>query len=249
MSVSGPAVAPAQPRRAELWSRRLLALVAGGAVAALAARVLLAIKVAGPEDIGGLVWVTTGVHLAQQRWRPRRDGRLVWRARVSGRYGTEPGLVAGRSAAGWVELVAGRLAGTTLAVGVISTLPAGWDWVGVGRPVLLGAVALGLGQVAYREVRFTGRLALTASGLRYGSAWYAWTEVEDARPNSRNWRDGVWLRLDPGRLLPQVVGGRSVAVSDERLLAAIEQFRRRPEVLAVGLPVAPPEPVLRSAGG
>ncbi len=64
-----------------------------------------------------------------------------------------------------------------------------------------------------------------------------------------NRRDDVWLRLDPGRLWPQVIGGREVTVPDERLLAAIEQFRSRPEVLAVGLPVTPPEPAVEATGG
>ncbi|MFG2053782.1 hypothetical protein ACGFI9_07085 [Micromonospora sp. NPDC048930] len=242
MSLPGPAVASAQPHRDGLWSRRLLALAAGGAVAGMAARVLLTRSPADLADVHGLVWAVTGVHLAQQRWRPRRTGRLVWRARVHGRHGTEPGLVAGRSAAGWVELVIEAALAVTLTVAGISLLPEGWAWVGVGRPVLLAGVALGLGALVYQEVRFTGRLALTASGIRDGAEWYPWSEVREARPNSRGRRDGVWLRLDPGRLWPQVVGGREVTVPDERLLAAIEQFRTRPEMLAVGLPVTPPEP-------
>jgi hypothetical protein len=235
-------VASAQPHRDGLWSRRLLALAVGGAVAALATQVLLTRSPADLETLQGLVWVVTGVHLAQQRWRPRHTGRLVWRARVYGRRGTESGLVAVRSAAGWVDLVTEATLGATLTVAGIAFLADRWAWVGVGRPVLLAAVALGLGAAAHQEVRFTGRLALTASGIREGAEWYPWSEIRSARPNSRNWRGGVWLRLDPGRLRPQVVGGRTVTVSDERLLAAIEQFRSRPEMLPVGLPITPPEP-------
>lgn len=80
-----------------LASRRLLALLLGGAVAAVAARILVPMSRADLTDLRGLVWLATGVHLAQQHWRPRRTGRLVWRARVAGHTAIEPGLVAGRS--------------------------------------------------------------------------------------------------------------------------------------------------------
>ncbi|MFR9777104.1 hypothetical protein ACL02O_13705 [Micromonospora sp. MS34] len=242
MSISGPARASTQPGRDGLWSRRLFSLVVGGAVAAAAARVLLPTTASDLDAVRGLAWLATGVDLAQRHWRPRRTGRLVWRARVAGRHGTEPGLVARRSLAGWVGLVAGLAAGSTLTVGVISTLPDRWAWVAAGRPVLLAAGALGLGWFGYREVRFTGRLALTASGIRDGADWYPWSEVREARPGSRDRQDGVRLHLSPGRVWPQVIGGRGVTVSDERLLAAIEHVRVRPEMLAVGLPVTPPEP-------
>ncbi|SCL62097.1 hypothetical protein [Micromonospora chersina] len=232
----------------ELWSRRLLALLAGTAVAVATARGLLALDASDLTQFRGQVWMVTAVHLAQQHWRPRRTGRLRWRSRVVGRHGTEPGLVARRSTAGWLRLTADLALGSVVTLGVASLLPDRWRWVEVGRPVLLAAVALGLGWAVYREVRFTGRLALTASGIRDGGEWYPWSEIREARPNSRKREDGVWLRLDPGRLLPQVVGGRDVTVSDERLLAAIERFRAAPEALAVGLPVTPPEPASSSDG-
>ncbi|HEX7744764.1 MAG TPA: hypothetical protein VF462_05835 [Micromonosporaceae bacterium] len=252
MSLPWPAVSAARPGRDGLWSRRLLSLVAGGAVAAVAAGALLPMTASDLDDVRGAVWVATAVHLAQQHWRPRRTGRLAWCARVAGRHGTEPGLVARRSPAGWVGLVAGVVVGTTLSVGTISILPNHWAWVGAARPVLLAVVALGLGRVAYREVRFTGRLALTASGIRQGRRWYGWTNIDRVGLHRRDGRvDGVRLRQivrEPLEPAP-VIGGRSVAVSDERLLAAIEHLRPRPEVLAVGLPVSPPEPAVRPAGG
>ncbi|MFE9652709.1 hypothetical protein [Micromonospora sp. NPDC006431] len=46
-----------------------------------------------------------------------------------------------------------------------------------------------------------------------------------------------------------MVGGRDTAVPEERLVAAIEHFRTRPEMLAVGLPVTAPEPAVEPAGG
>ncbi|MFD2766799.1 hypothetical protein [Micromonospora eburnea] len=241
MSLPEPA-ASVQPNRDGFWSRRLAALLAGGAVAAVAAWLLLGMSRADLADVRGLAWLATGMHLVQQRWRPRRTGRLVWHARVAGRDGTEPGLVARRSPAAWLEMSTGAFGGITLTVGVVSLIPDRWSWAEVGRPVLLAGLALGLGWAVFQEARFTGRLALTASGLRDGSEWYPWSEVREARLNSRKRPDGVWLRLDPGRLTPQVVGGRKVTVSDERLLAAIEHFRPRPQTLAVGLPITPPEP-------
>ncbi|MEU1842197.1 hypothetical protein [Micromonospora sediminicola] len=232
MSLAGPGV----------WSRRLPALLAGVVVAAVTGRGLLAMDPSDLAHFRTLAWMVTGVHLAQQRWRPRRTGRLVWRSRVVGPRGAEPGLVARRSTAGWLELAAEVALGAVLTLGVVSLLPARWAWIGPVRPVLLTAVALGLGWAIYREARFTGRIALTASGIRHGGEWYPWSEIREARPNSRRGEDGVWLRLDPGRFRPQVVGGRDVTVSDARLLAAIERFRTAPAALAVGLPVTPPEP-------
>lgn len=146
-------------------------------------------------------------------------------------------------------LAAGPAAGALLALGVISTLPDRWGWVPVGRPVLLAAVALGLGWAVYRQARFTGQVALTASGVRDGGDRYQWAEIRTARPVSRDREDGVSLHLDPARLPRPRVGGREVAVSDERLAAAIEHFRTRPEALAVGLAGHPPEPAVEPAGG
>ncbi|MFJ8582709.1 hypothetical protein [Micromonospora sp. NPDC093277] len=248
MSLPGPAVASAQPSRDGFWSRRLTALLAGGAVATVAAWLLLLMSRADLADVRGLAGLAGALHLVQRRWRPRRTGRLVWHAQVAGRDGTEPGLVARRSSAAWLEMATGVFWGITLTVGVVSVIPDRWSWVGVGRTVLLTALALGLGRAVFQEARFTGRLALTASGLRDGPEWFPWSEVKEARLNSRKRPDGVWLRVAPGRLTPQVVGGRKVSVSDERLLAAIEHVRSRPEALAVGLPVAPPEPPLARLG-
>ncbi|MDG4803078.1 hypothetical protein [Micromonospora sp. WMMD980] len=141
MSLSGPVVGSAAPGRDGLWSRRLLSLLAGTAVAVVVGRGLLALGPASVHRFRDLAWVVTGLHLAQRYWRPRRTGRLV----------------------------------------------------------------------------------------------------RAARPNPDRREGGVMLRLDPVEIPGPVVGGRDVAVSDERLLAAIERFRVAPETLAVGLPVTPPE--------
>ncbi|RZU73102.1 hypothetical protein EV384_1499 [Micromonospora kangleipakensis] len=247
MSLPGPAV---YVRHDDLWPRRLLSLAVAAAVAAVAAAGLLRARQSDLDDVQFVVWLVTGAHLLEKRWRPQRTGRLVWRARAAGRDATEPGLVAGRSFAGWVDLAADATMATTLAVGLISLLPDDPGWARIARPGLLVAVAVGLGRLAYREVRVTGRLALTASGIRHGRRWYAWSDVDGARLHTQDGRaDGVWLRVRQPPALPPVVGGRSVAVADELLLAAIDHFRTRPEVLAVGLPVTAPEPAVEPAGG
>ncbi|MFI7425845.1 hypothetical protein ACIBPB_02540 [Micromonospora sp. NPDC049836] len=235
---SSEPLAAARPGRDGLWPRRLLSLVVGGAVAVVAARVLLPLTASQLDDVRGLAWVAAGAHLGQQRWRPRRTGRLVWRARVFGRQGVEPGLVARRSTAGWVELIATVAMVTTLAVGVVSLLPDGGSWA-AARPVLLGVVALGLGVCVYQEVRFPDRVALTASGLRDGWHRYAWPDIAGAGLQDGG---GVRLRLAVRQIPPPVVGGRGLAASDERLLAAIDEVRSRPQALAVGLPITPAEP-------
>ncbi|KKJ95514.1 hypothetical protein [Micromonospora sp. HK10] len=235
---SSEPVAAARPGRDGLWPRRLLSLVVGGAVAVLAARVLLPLTASQLDAFRDLAWVAAVAHLGQQRWRPRRTGRLVWRARVFGRHGVEPGFVARRSAAGWVELIATVAVTTTLTVGVISLLPDGGSWA-AARPVLLGVVAVRLGVCVYREVRFPDRVALTASGLRDGRHRYAWSDIA---ATSLQDGGGVRLRLAVRQIPPPVVGGRGLAVSDERLLAAIDQVRSGPQVLAVGLPISAAEP-------
>ncbi|MER7991419.1 hypothetical protein [Micromonospora chalcea] len=240
MSGPGP-MAAAVPDRDGLWSRRLFALLAGTAVAAVSGRVLLALDPSHLDAARGVVWLVMLGHLAQRYWRPRRTGRLIWRPRVAGPHGAEPGLVARRSAAGWLGLTADVTAGVVVALGGFSVLTERWPQVEAGRPPLLAAVALGLGWVVYAETRFTGRLALTGGGLRYGGDWYPWSEIRGVRRSGER-AGGVHLRLEPERLPRTVVGGRDLAVPDERLIAAIEAFRTTPEALAVGLPVTPPEP-------
>ncbi|WP_157779133.1 hypothetical protein ACN27B_13230 [Micromonospora sp. WMMD754] len=243
MSLSQPATGPATAGRDGLWTRRLLALLAGTAVAAAATRGLLALGPAGLDRIRDVAWVAGGVHLAQRHWRPRRTGRLVWRTRVVGRRATEAGLVARRSVAGLLGLAAGLVFWTLFGVGTVSLLPDRWYRFGVA------AVALGLGLAVHREARFTGPLALTASGIRDGGAWYPWVTVRAAELAGDEPDGGVALHLLPERLPRPVVGGREVTVSDERLLTAIEQFRAAPGTLSVGLPVIPPEPAARPGVG
>lgn len=241
MSGPGPMAAAAVPGRDGLWSRRLLALLAGAAAAAVSGRVLLALDPSDLSAIRGTVWLVGLVHLAQRYWRPRRTGRLVWRPRVAGPHGAEPGLMARRSAAGWLGLTADVALGLVVVLGGFSFLTERWPQVEPWRPLVLGAVALGLGWVVHSEVRFTGRLALTGGGLRYDGDWYPWSGIRGAQRSGER-GGGVHLRLEPERLPRPLIGGRDLAVPDERLIAAIERFRTTPEALAVGLPVTPPEP-------
>ncbi|MFI5833923.1 hypothetical protein ACIA5A_09640 [Micromonospora sp. NPDC051300] len=245
MSLCGPAQGSAAPGRDGLRSRRLIALLAGVAVTVTTGPGLLALQPAVLHRFGDLAWVVTGAHLAQHYWRPRRTGRLVWRPRIVGRHATEAGLLARRSPAGWLGLATTVALGTVLAVAAVSFLADHWRPVAAWQPLLLAAVSLGPGWAVYREVRFTGRLALTASGIRDGGTCYPWSRVRAAGPNTDDRDGGVMLRVDPAEFPRPVVGGRDVTVSDERLLTAIEQFRVAPETLAVGLPVTAPEPGAR----
>ncbi|GAA4572926.1 hypothetical protein GCM10023176_36860 [Micromonospora coerulea] len=252
VSDSGPAGAAAYVSGGGLQGRRLLALAVAAVVFAAAAAVLLR----GPEfdvdDVQLVVWLATGLRLAEQRWWPRRSARLVWRPQVVGRYAVESGLVARRSLAGWVVLLTELAWAAPVALGAISLLPDEPGWARNARAVLLVGVAAVLARVAYGEARYTGRLALTASGVRHRDRHYPWSNIDRARLAVVDGRvDGVRLRLIVRESLAPapVVGGRGVAVSDERLLAAIEHFRCRPAALAVGLPVTAPEPAVAPAGG
>ncbi|MFY1659473.1 hypothetical protein [Micromonospora sp. WMMD1274] len=241
MSAPGPTAAAAVPGRDGLWSRRLLALLAGAAVAAVSGRVLLALGPSHLSAVRGVVWLVMLGPLALRYWRPRRTGRLIWRPRVAGPHGAEPGLMARRSAVGWLELTADVTAGVVVALGGFSFLTERWPQVEAWRPLVLASVALGLGWVVYAETRFTGRLTLTGGGLRYGGDWYPWSGIRGVRRSGER-GGGLHLRLEPEQLPRPLIGGRDLAVPDERLLAAIERFRTTPEALAVGLPVTPPEP-------
>ncbi|MFF5174240.1 hypothetical protein ACFY3U_16595 [Micromonospora sp. NPDC000089] len=235
-----------------LWGRRLLALTAAVAVTVpLAAGLLTVPRVAFHSGGQIVVWLFAGGRLLTERWRPRRDARLVWRPRIAGRDAVEPGLLARRSLAGWVDLLADLVALTALGLALTSLLPDEPRWVRVLRVVLIVAMAAGAGRSVYHELRFTGRLAITASGVRYGRYRYPWADIDRATVHRRDGRvDGV--RLRPVRWVslrqPPMVGGRDTAVPEERLVAAIEEFRTRPHVLAGGS-VTAPEPTVEAAGG
>ncbi|SCG40776.1 hypothetical protein [Micromonospora halophytica] len=228
-----------------LWSRRLLSLtLAVGVTAAVAAPLLRVTRF----DVGGAacgLWLMIGAQQLARRWWPRRDARLTWRLRVAGRDAVEPGLVARRSLAGWADRVADLVWITPAWLTGLSLLPTDARWAEVARVALICGFAAWLGRAAYEEARFTGRLALTASGIRYGRRLYDWTNIDRVAPHKRDGRiNGVrlrpvrWLSLEPA----PVVGGRDTAVPEERLIAAIEHYRSRPEVLGMGLPVTAPEP-------
>lgn len=237
---------------------------AGGAVALVVSRMPLDSHDAG--DVGLLVWLLTGGgHLLfSHRWQPRRRARLVWRARVADLHGVEPGLVARRSMAGWAEVASAVAVPTILAFTLLAKLP-DREWSGWVRSGVAAAIGVFVGKVAYDVARFTGALTLTANGVRQGRQHVAWSSIRDTLLRRSGGRvDGVYLRTTAnppaahpgppdggaaadtagGRAVPRTrtVGGRTVAVADERLLAAIDHYRTRPEALAVGLPVDAPEP-------
>ncbi|MGK5444792.1 hypothetical protein ACSNN7_23600 [Micromonospora sp. URMC 105] len=233
-----------------LWSRRLLALTVAVVVAAAVAAPLLALTRFPLDGVGWVGWLMFGVRALERRWWPRRDGRLAWTARVTGRAAVEPGLVARRSPAGWADLVADLTVVAGAALVMISSLPADRGWGRIVRTLLVLGVAAAVGRVAYQEARFTGRLALTAGGIRYGSKRYDWSNIDRVSLHQREGRlNGVrlrpvrWPSLDPA----PVVGGRDTAVPEQRLAAAIEEYRSRPYVLAGG-PVTAPEPAAEPAG-
>ncbi|MFY1597996.1 hypothetical protein [Micromonospora sp. WMMD737] len=231
------------PKRDDgLWSRRLLAATVAAMVTVPMAAALFRVPRFEPDVC--VFWLFVGVTALLRRWCPRQDARLVWRERVAGLDGIEPGLVARRSLAGWVDLVTALAWATAVTLVVTMSLPADPQWARVVRLVLLVAVAAAGGVVAYSGVRFTGRLALTASGIRHGRRRYDWSNIdrvslhrEDGRLAGVRLRPRVWRSLEPA----PVVGGRDVAVPEQRLAAAIEAYRERPQALAAG-PVTAPEP-------
>ncbi|MEU4779845.1 hypothetical protein [Micromonospora sp. NPDC023633] len=240
------------PKRDDrLWSRRLLAAAVAGAVTVLVAAALSRVPRFEVDGTVCVFYLFVGLTALLRRWRPRQDARLVWRERVAGLDGVEPGLVARRSLAGWVHLVTDLAFAAAVTLVVTMLLPADPQWARVVRLGLLFAVAAATGVVAYSGVRFTGRLALTASGIRHGRRRYDWSNIDrvslhrqDGRLAGVRLRPRVWRSLDPA----PVVGGRDVAVSEQRLASAIEAYRERPQALAVG-PVTAPEPAVEPAGG
>ncbi|MEH0843266.1 hypothetical protein V6U81_12860 [Micromonospora sp. CPCC 205711] len=234
-----------------LWGRRLLARAAAAAAAGVVATPLLRTDRFDFDGVEGVVWLLIGARALERRWWPRRDRRLVWSARVAGRDAVEPGLVARRSLAGWVDLAADLVWMGAAALMVISLVPTDQEWGRIARTVLVLGLAAGLGRATYEEARFTGRVALTAGGIRHGRRAYDWANIDRVIPHRRDGRiNGVRLRpvrwdsLEPA----PVVGGRDTAVPEERLVAAIEEYRLRPHVLAGG-PVTAPEPAVEPAGG
>jgi hypothetical protein len=230
-----------------LTTRRLAALavagIAAGAAAAAVSQMPLDALDSDAVDLVG--WVLSGaLALLPRMWRPRRRARLVWRARVAGLHGFEPGLVARRSVAGWTELASEVALVAVLSLMLMATLP-DRDWSRMARLVVALGVSAIVGRLAYEVARFSGGLALTADGIRQGRKRFEWSNIEHARLNRKDRRvDAVYLRPRVWRPTrhERVVGGRSIAVPDERLLAAIDYFRTRPETLAVGLPLTAPEP-------
>ncbi|WBB65160.1 hypothetical protein [Micromonospora sp. WMMD812] len=247
MSLGGSGVAASGVDRHGLWVRRSAALAAAAVAAAgagiAAVRMPLDAMDSGAVDLAG--WLLTGALLLSSRtWYPRRRARLVWQVRVAGLHGFEPGLVARRSAAGWAGPLTEVAGAALLSLALLASLP-DQGWSRVVRIVIAVGIAAFAGRVVYDMARFSGALALTASGIRQERRWHDWSNIDQARLHRTKGRvDGVYLR--PKVWLPtkheRRVGGRTTAVPDERLLAAIDHFRSRPEVLAVGLPVTAPGP-------
>ncbi|MBB5478941.1 hypothetical protein [Micromonospora parathelypteridis] len=218
-----------------LWPRRFLALAVAGVVAGVTAGGLLRVPQVDSFTVSLAVWLTIGVRWLTGRWWPRRDGNLHWRERVAGLDTVEPGLVARRSLAGWVDLAAELFMLTVIGAALLASLPQQGRWVDIVRPVLAVGVAAWLGRAAYDESRFTGRLALTPSAIRHGRKVLDWTNIDrvvphrrDARVNGVRLRPAVWRSLQPA----PVVGGRDTSVPEDRLIAAIEEYRNRPADLA-----------------
>ncbi|MBQ1072802.1 hypothetical protein KBX06_06430 [Micromonospora sp. C31] len=89
------------PKRDDgLWSRRLLAATAAAAAAVTVVAVLSRVPRFEVDGTVCVFYLFVGLTALLRRWRPRQDARLVWRERVAGLDGVEPGLVARRSLAG-----------------------------------------------------------------------------------------------------------------------------------------------------
>ncbi|SCE76853.1 hypothetical protein [Micromonospora mirobrigensis] len=233
-----------------LWPRRLLSLAVAVVVAGLVGGGLWRTQRWDAGNLAGVAWALTGVQWLVGRWRPAARGGLAWTARVVGRDAVEPGLVARRSIAGWVDLVVDALFGVTATLAVAALLPEERPWGRITWTVGWAGIAVAVGRIGYEEARFTGRLALTAGGVRHGRRVYDWTNIDRVSPHRSDGRvDGVRLRPVRWTSLQQapVVGGRDTAVPEDRLAAAIEYLRHRPQALATGLPVTPPEPAVPTA--
>lgn len=218
-----------------LWPRRFLALTVAATVAVLITGGLLRVPAVGSSAVSVAVWLSIGVRWLTGRWWPRRDGQLHWRERVTGLGAVEPGLVARRSLAGWVDLAAEWVTLSVIGAALLASLPEQGLWVDIVRPVLAVGVAVWLGRTAYAQVRFTGQLALTPSAIRHGRRVLDWTNIDRVSPHRLDGRlDGVRLRPAVWRSLQPapVVGGRDTAVPEDRLIAAIEEYRFRPQDLA-----------------
>ncbi|MGN9807814.1 hypothetical protein ACTMSW_00445 [Micromonospora sp. BQ11] len=230
-----------------LWARRLVALLVGGVAGAVVVGLVLRMPLDALDtnEVDLPIWLLTGaLLLLNGRWRPRRRRRLVWQARVAGLHGFAPGLVARRSVAGWAQVVGEIGIVLLLPLMLLAVLP-DREWTRVVHVVVAAAAGMSAGRVVYDVARFTGALALTADGIRQERRWHDWSNIDEIRLNRADGHvDGVYLRprvwRPTGR--ERVVGGRTVAVPDERLLAAIDHYRTRSEALAVGLPVTSPEP-------
>ncbi|MCX5069078.1 hypothetical protein OOJ91_24855 [Micromonospora lupini] len=218
-----------------LWLRRGAALATAVAVTAGVAGGLLLVPPINSAIVSLTIWLTIGARLLSGRWWPRRDGHLRWRERVAGLDRVEPGLVARRSLAGWVDLVAGAVQLLVIGGCLLASLPPHDRWVDIVRPVIVVGFAAWTGRTVYEEVRFTGRLALTVSAIRHGRTTLDWTNIDRVSPHRRNGRlNGVRLRPAVWRSLrpAPVVGGRDTAVPEERLIAALDDYRFRPQDLA-----------------
>ncbi|TDB77521.1 hypothetical protein [Micromonospora sp. KC723] len=175
-----------------LWGRRVLALLVAVAVAGPVVLGLSRLPSADELNLHIPVWLLLGAARAGAAVvaAPRRSPG------VAGRDAVEPGLVARRSVAGWVEVVGNVVVVGVFAAGGLNALSGGPPSTRFVRPVLL------VGGPHRRDGR-----------------------VEGVWPRPTDW---------PPREPDPVVGGGDAAVSEERLIAAIEHFRSQPAAVGVG---------------
>ena len=242
-SAAGP---PAVAARRTLVRAGLPALAVAAMVAAPVGAGLLRLPSVDSSGVSSVVWLVIGARLLAKRWWPRRNSQLVWRERAAGRGAVEPGLIARRSLAGWVDLVADAV----LVIG------------GSGGPVGHAARAGWSGRTSPGRCSPSGSRVARSDGLRAGAVHRpagADRQRDPARPTGPGLdehRPGQPApERRPDRRRTAAAGGMAVVAAARRWSAAgtrrcrrtgwsprSRHYRFRPQVLADG-PVTAPEPV------
>lgn len=208
--------------------RTALAVVVATAILAVGAVVWAYGRLLGEDvDAGWLMPVAGIVHAAGGRWRGRRDRRadLRWRPALVLSAGVRPGLQArwSRSAVATDALAAAALAGSGLlhSGGEVGT---GSVWFGPTISVAAGAMTFVFAALAFRRVRRSGYVTITAHGVAHRGNVVRWERIKSVFRD----KDGVHLRLNAET--PQYVdfGSTDCAVSDERLTEVIKFYLAEP---------------------